>query len=628
MRVPISFIVGLSFAAAAGLSLLAASASVGVIEDLSEISVREALDTKELTWAEVQADGLQVTLSGTAPTEASRFQALTVAGSVVDAARVIDEMDVEAIAALAPPRFSVEILRNTSGVSVIGLIPQSENRDDLLKRFNGLESGPVTDLLEVADHAPPAGWEDAMSFALNAIRILPRAKVSISAGRVSIQSIAKSAEAKRRIESRLMRDAPPGLTVALAIKAPRPVITPFTLRFVIDEEGARFDACSAATADGQARILTAAAQAGAGGPNRCTIGMGVPSPHWPQAAETAIAALAQLGRGSVTFSDADVTLVAAQGTPQADFDRIIGELETNLPEVFALHASLPAPEMAGTAGPPEFIATLSPEGQVQLRGRISDDALRNLVQSFAQARFGSEHVYMAARIVPDLPNDWGPRVLSGLDALSNLSNGAVTVTPDRVVISGATGNPEANAEISRLLADTLGEVAEFEIDVSYKEVLDPVANLPTPEECVAQVATVLAQGKINFEPGSATIDASALPTMDAIAEILKECADIPLEIQGHTDSQGREEMNQALSQARAQSVLNELRARRVLTGTFIAEGFGETRPIADNSTEEGREANRRIEFHLVGPADPAKTIGTQQGDRSAQDPEGSSDEQN
>ena len=60
-------------------------------------------------------------------------------------------------------------------------------------------------------------------------------------------------------------------------------------------------------------------------------------------------------------------------------------------------------------------------------------------------------------------------------------------------------------------------------------------------------------------------------------------------------------MNQQLSQARAQAVLNGLRARRVLTSSFTAVGYGETNPIADNKTEDGREENRRIEFKLIRP---------------------------
>ncbi len=70
---------------------------------------------------------------------------------------------------------------------------------------------------------------------------------------------------------------------------------------------------------------------------------------------------------------------------------------------------------------------------------------------------------------------------------------------------------------------------------------------------------------------------------------------------GFTDSQGRDEMNLSLSQDRAESVLDALRMRRVPVAAFEAVGYGEANPIADNETEEGREANRRIEFSLIVP---------------------------
>ena len=80
-----------------------------------------------------------------------------------------------------------------------------------------------------------------------------------------------------------------------------------------------------------------------------------------------------------------------------------------------------------------------------------------------------------------------------------------------------------------------------------------------------------------------------------------------IEIGGHTDSQGREVMNQQLSQARADAVLNAIMARRVLVSNLTAKGYGESRPIADNGTEAGREANRRIEFTLVTGEEDAET---------------------
>jgi OOP family OmpA-OmpF porin len=118
---------------------------------------------------------------------------------------------------------------------------------------------------------------------------------------------------------------------------------------------------------------------------------------------------------------------------------------------------------------------------------------------------------------------------------------------------------------------------------------------------VAGINAILAATKISFASGSADISGDSLATLDEIATVLKGCTEVKMEIGAHSDSQGREEMNLNLSQARADSVLNGLLARRVLTSNLTAVGYGETRPIADNETEEGREANRRIEFTLVLP---------------------------
>ncbi|MCX8953870.1 hypothetical protein OU790_10535, partial [Ruegeria sp. NA] len=156
MRLPYFIAVSLIFLVSAGLSLLAASNVVTEIEESSELAVRRSLDLKGHDWAEVEADGLRVVLTGTAPDEATRFNALTAAGTEVDTSRVIDEMEVIATSALAAPRFSVEILRNDSGISVIGLIPASENRDKLIQRLGNLDrSVAISDLLGTADYPKP-----------------------------------------------------------------------------------------------------------------------------------------------------------------------------------------------------------------------------------------------------------------------------------------------------------------------------------------------------------------------------------------------------------------------------------------------------------------------------------------
>jgi len=608
MRLPYFLAAAVVFLLSAGLSLLAASYAVTKIEESSEFAVRRALDLNGHDWAEVESDGLRVVLSGVAPDEATRFNALTAAGTEVETSRVIDQMDIAASSALAAPRFSAEILRNDSGISVIGLIPASADREEMMSRLSALDpDGTVSDLMETADYRSPEGWEDAVSYAIEALSRLPRAKISASPGLVRITAIADSQDEKERLEQELTRAAPPSLRIGLSISAPRPVITPFTLRYLISTEGGQFDACSAQDEAARDRIIAAAQQAGLSGPYSCTIGLGVPTPRWPDAAALSIRALAEIGQGTVTLSDADISLIAAEGTDPAVFDRVVGELENALPEVFALHAVLPVAETEEQAGPVEFTATRSPEGLVQLRGRLGDDTQRDMIDSFARAAFGSEQVYTATRNSEDLPADWPVRILAGLDALAQLHNGALTVTPESVNLTGLSHDEDARARIAGQFSEQLGEGQDYTLSITYRAPPEPEDALPDPEVCEARIVDVQAAGKIAFEPGSATIASDSRDTVNQIADILRECGPIRMEIQGHTDSQGREEMNQQLSQARAQSILNELRGRRIPTSSYTAVGYGETQPIADNDTEEGREENRRIEFRLIRPDPLSRT---------------------
>lgn len=636
MRLSSYITVVATFIGAGAVCLVAAGFAVTLIEDTSRTAVLRELDKQSLTWADADTNGLQVFLIGTAPSEAERFKAVSTAGSIVDAARVIDQTEVADREAFAPPRFSIEILRNDSGISLIGLIPETASsktmREDVAKL---VPNEKVSDLLESAKYPAPEGWAAAMELGMKALRLLPRSKISIDAGNVSVTAMSDSEAEKRRFEQELIRSASSQVNLAINISAPRPVISPFTLRFIIAADGTRFDACSADTEVALDTIVAAARRAGMSAAPDCRLGLGVPSRQWSRAAALSIDKLSELGGGTVTFADADITLVADEGTDQSLFDRVVGELETGLPEVFALESVLPVIPDA-SQGPPEFIATLSPEGQVQLRGRVNSELVRDTADSYAKARFGSGEVYTASRIDESLPRDWSVRVLAAIETLSMLKNGSVTVTPEKVRVFGDTGVPSAKSDITQLLLEKLGDSKDLSIEVTYKKKLDPVLGLPTADECEVQVTEIQSGRKITFEPGSGNLDASAESILDDMAEILIKCPDdMRMEISGYTDSQGREVMNQELSQTRAQAVLTALRERRVLMSRYVAKGYGEENPIGDNSTEAGREANRRIEFKLIRPEPPEEVTTTlEAAAETAQDvaerasEEGTSDEQN
>ena len=599
MRARTTALTTAAFVGALVLFAFVAGGSATIIEQRSRKAVKLELETRGHSWVQVHTDGLQVILLGTAPSEAERFRAITRVSEVVDSSRIVDNTDAEVAKAIEPPSFSLQMLRNDEGISLIGLVPQGTDRKALLASLGKLVGEDlVIDMLESADYPVPAAWKSALDFGLATLEMLPRAKVSIAPGRVAVEAIADSPEEKAQIEATLNRRRPAEVRLAASISAPRPVITPFTLRFLIDAQGPRFDACSADTERARNRILAAARAAGASGELECTVGMGTPSPQWSEAVAMAMAALHQLGAGTVTFSDADIALVADASVSPSTFDKVVGELESNLPEVFSLTAELTRKaEAQGTL--PAFSAFLRDTGQVELRGRVRSERSREALESFARAQFGAGSVYAATRIDETLPQGWPVRVLTALEALRLLAQGTVTVTPDLVRLTGVTGDRQASDKVSRLFAERLGEGAQIELALKYNKRLDPSLALPDGPECIQRLNTVLATDKIVFEPASATIAPEDGPKLDALAKAMAQCQDFRMEVAGHTDSQGAEEGNLKLSQNRAEAVLAALTERQVPTANLTAKGYGETRPIADNETDPGREANRRIEFVLL-----------------------------
>ena len=605
MRIIPVILSALAFAAAGVGAYFAAGLTVSWIENSSATAVEKRLALEGFDWASVQTDGLKVVLEGEAASEALRFKALAAAGQIVEAARVIDNFTITDSRPPVAPKFSVEILRNGKSISLIGLVPtkaDNANFKDRVARIAG--DLPVADFLETADYPVPDAWSSVISYGLLALERLEHSKISIGETQVTIEAIGESDAQKSKLLEELTRRTPADITSKIGISAPRPVITPFTLRFRITADGASFDACSADSPEAAVQILAAAKAAGLAEEATCRQGLGVPSPLWSKAATQAIAALAKLGGGSVTLSDADVTLTAPAGTDPTLFDTITSRLDGDLPEVFALNPILlVAPETPeDDAAIPEMVATLSPEGQVQIRGPVISPRAQRTLQTFAYAVFGSEDVYLSTKLQDNLPEGWMVRSLASLAGLSKLNSGIATVSPNAIDITGLTGRRSAKTDIAQILIDRLGDGAEFELEVTYLEELDPLARMLNGAECVAEITDLASQNKIKFEPGSATLDGDSRDTVQAIAEVFERCLEAPIEIGGHTDSQGREEMNINLSKGRAEAVLTALRGARVKLKSLTAEGYGETQPIADNGTEEGREANRRIEFRLVTPA--------------------------
>jgi outer membrane protein OmpA-like peptidoglycan-associated protein len=107
---------------------------------------------------------------------------------------------------------------------------------------------------------------------------------------------------------------------------------------------------------------------------------------------------------------------------------------------------------------------------------------------------------------------------------------------------------------------------------------------------------------LNFDSGAAQIKPQNFPLLQKVEKAIDVFPRSELTIEGHTDSYGGDDMNQNLSQQRAESVQQYMiNAMRIPTYRLIATGYGETRPVASNETASGRERNRRIDI-VITPA--------------------------
>jgi len=106
-------------------------------------------------------------------------------------------------------------------------------------------------------------------------------------------------------------------------------------------------------------------------------------------------------------------------------------------------------------------------------------------------------------------------------------------------------------------------------------------------------------GNVTFATDSSDLSPAFFDVLNSVGKVLGEFEQTVVEVAGHTDSSGSESYNQSLSERRANSVSTYLRSQGVISERLITVGMGELRPVADNSSAAGKQANRRVEITMV-----------------------------
>ncbi len=192
---------------------------------------------------------------------------------------------------------------------------------------------------------------------------------------------------------------------------------------------------------------------------------------------------------------------------------------------------------------------------------------------------------------------WGA---GNVDASGLSVDAGYTTVGGQIRMTGSTdvGDPRVGSFLARAEAD-LGVVVDNSVDIDSSA--DALARLED------RLKARLAANPILFATGSADIDPESDAILQEAADAINAAPGIAVEVVGHTDDQGAEARNQELSEQRANAVLDRLVELGVDADRLTARGAGEAEPVADNETDEGRAANRRIAFEFEGAGDEGDT---------------------
>ena len=333
--------------------------------------------------------------------------------------------------------------------------------------------------------------------------------------------------------------------------------------------------------------LADAARAGLGGvevADQMSLARGAP-PRFETAALLLIDQIGKLKDGKITISDNAVTL-SGMARELGGREAIAASLK-DLPEGFSVKANdVKAPPYVFQAYKDPVAVTLT------LSGNVPDNNIHAAIAQAASRKFFGEKVVDNLKASVGAPSGFAAAVVPALGALSRVSTGTLVVTDREVKLSGDALYDAAAAQIRAGLGKDFPQGFQFKPDISVKPASAPV----DASVCQQLFSELLGKAKVRFESGRASIDPDSTGLLDHLVEIALRCPNSNIEVAGHTDADGEDTANQALSEKRAQAVVDYLVKAGLPASRFTAVGYGSTQPVAGNDTDDGKAQNRRIEF--------------------------------
>ena len=262
-------------------------------------------------------------------------------------------------------------------------------------------------------------------------------------------------------------------------------------------------------------------------------------------------------------------------------------------------------EWAASIKEPEQVITLT-NGRLKVDINTSDIVLTGILTNQEQMDLivdSAKEFYAPRKIINKLsigehikPFAKPSTLFSGF----TIKQGAIEISNNLAILLGTVDSQQQKHAIATNVVAALGSgyVIDNRISVSQATAIPSITLSKEKQVCQDQLVKLLATSKIFFQTSKADTKSESIPLLNKISDILQQCPDAVIAVSGHTDSVGGEKLNFNLSQYRADAVASYLIQLGTAKENIKAIGFGESKPIASNTSKQGRAQNRRIEFTI------------------------------
>lgn len=451
----------------------------------------------------------------------------------------------------------------------------------------------IVDEMRIASGGPE-GFADAASIAIEALKGFERGGIALDGALFDITGKAKSVDDYETVLSAFSGALPDGMRVVSSVIEPASVLS-------YGWRGDRSDGQVTLTgfvpsphAKNEVIAISSELFPNSKLVDNVRIAAGAPRMDWLGGVKFAVNQLARLKRGSVVLGDRTFSIEGEAASVEA-FTELHAANANTLPASLELSS---ADVTAPFVSPYLFVAARTPTA-IKLEGHVPSLAEREDILGAVRSTFGTLELVDNLVYASGEPQGFIRAATVAVKAISRLGGGYSDITDTTVNISGGAYYPGAADAVVDTVGETIPEGFNVAVTIGVRQPAQPVS----PLRCRDLLQRALTVGRIEFEGGDADVSADSFGPLDRVAATIERCPNTSVEVGAHTDSVGTTANNLKLSKARAEAIVEFLVDAGAKRERLVAVGYGEANPVADNATQQGKIANRRIEFVLQVPED-------------------------